>query len=94
MNCGICKNLSKPKPIIVAAKVPPNTINIEVNKNSAWNEPPSMKKEPNIENTPINKPINVPNFFIIRNQTPILEMHLIIIYMKLVKDNLAVVNRP
>ncbi len=57
-------NLSNPKPIIVAAKVPPNTITKAGKRKMALNEPPSSKKAPNIETKPRINPLTVPNFFI------------------------------
>ena len=49
-------NLSSPKPMIIAEKVPPNTITIDEKRNSAWKEPPSRKKAPKMENKPISNP--------------------------------------
>lgn len=64
-------NLSKPKPIIIAENVPPKTITIDEKRNSAWNEPPSRKKAPKMENKPISNPRNAPILFVISNQKEI-----------------------
>lgn len=58
-------NLSNPKPIIIAANVPPKTIKIDERRNSARNEPPSKKKPPKMEKSPRSNPNMVPPFFII-----------------------------
>ena len=68
-------NFSNPNPIIIAEKVPPNTIIMEESRKSVLNEPPSRKKAPKIENSPRNNPISVPLFLIIiYNQIKIVEM--------------------
>lgn len=57
-------NLSNPKPIIVAANVPPKTITKAGSKKIALNDPPSSKKAPNMETSPSINPFTAPNFFI------------------------------
>jgi len=58
-------NLSSPKPIIIAEKVPPKTTRIGEIRNKAEKDPPSMKNEPNIEIIPSRSPANVEDFLII-----------------------------
>ena len=87
-------NLSSPNPMIIAEKVPPNTIKIDVKRNSAWKEPPSKKKAPKIENKPSSNPKKAPILFIISNQKEILEMIVIKVYMKPVVSIPDSVNRP
>jgi len=67
INVNIRTNLSMPKPIITAEKVPPKTINSDDRINRIWNDPPSKKNAPKIETTPMSSPNIVPNLFIIRN---------------------------
>lgn len=64
-------NLSNPKPIIIAEKVPPKTIIRGGIRNNASNAPPSRKKAPKMERMPKTSPPNVPIFFIISNLTGI-----------------------
>ena len=59
---------SYPKPIITAAKVPPNTIIIGGIKNRALMDPPSSKNAPKMENIPKTNPLIALYFFIISNQ--------------------------
>lgn|GEM_PF-3423330 len=62
--------------MITAAKVPPNTINIGGIRNNASKDPPSIKKEPNMETIPNIKPFTVPSFLIINNPSKTLEVSL------------------
>ncbi len=57
-------NFSHPKPIIIAANVPPNTIIKGATKNNAFIEPPSIIKAPNMANNAIINPFIDPYFFI------------------------------
>ena len=55
----------------MAAKVPPNTIINGDTRNNALYEPPSNKKAPKIEKTPIAKPINETDLIFIDNSKSI-----------------------
>lgn len=73
-------NLSSPKPIIIAEKVPPKTIIIDEKRKRAWNEPPSRKNAPKIEKRPSSNPKKAPVLLIISNQKEILALIQIKVY--------------
>ncbi len=52
---------------MIAANVPPKTIINGEARKSAWYEPPSNKKAPKMEKTPIARPINETDLIFIDN---------------------------
>jgi len=90
---NILRKLSYPKPIITAAKVPPNTIIIGGIRNRALTDPPSSTKAPKIEKTPKINPLNALYFFIISNQVKTVLKVLTQVFAKSEADNPGFANQ-
>ena len=86
-------NFSRPKPIIVAEKVPPKTIINAGKRKRALADPPSIKNAPKIDINPRMRPEKVPADLIIRNPGLIWEESSQIIYRKPGGDNPAAEDR-
>ncbi len=93
INLNIFLKLSYPKPIITAAKVPPNTIIIGGIKNKALTDPPSSTNAPKIENIPKINPLNALYFFIISSQVTTGVRVLIPVFVKPGVNNPGSVNQ-
>ena len=86
INFIIFLNLSRPNPIIIAAKVPPNTTIMGGIRNKASNEPPSQKNAPNIETIPRRRPPRVEDLPIISSPSRIYLIPARLLYKMHPKD--------